>query len=62
MAGNTPPYQSPRLPNCSGEAKSETSFDVWKYEAKCLLREHLYPELIIVQCMRNSLKSQSRDT
>jgi hypothetical protein len=62
MAGNTPPYQSPRLSNFSGEAKSETSFDVWKYEAKCLLREYLYPELIIVQCMRNSLKSQSRDT
>jgi hypothetical protein len=62
MAGNTTPYQSPRLPNFSGEAKSETSFNVWKYEAKCLLREYLYPELIIVQCMRNSLKSQVRNT
>ena len=62
IAGNTPPYQRPRLPNFSGEPKSETSFDVWKFEAKCLLREHLYPELIIVQCMRNSLKGQARNT
>jgi hypothetical protein len=62
MAGNVLPYQRPRLPNFSGEPKSETSFDVWKFEAKCLLREHLYPDLIIVQCMRNSLKGQARNT
>jgi hypothetical protein len=62
MAGNVLPYQRPRLPNFSGESKSETSFDVWKFEAKCLLRKHLYPDLIIVQCMRNSLKGQARNT
>ena len=28
----------------------------------CLLREHMYPELIIVQCMRNSLKGYTRNT
>ncbi|CAG2226844.1 unnamed protein product [Mytilus edulis] len=27
-----------------------------------LTRENLYPELIIVQCMRNSLKNQARNT
>jgi hypothetical protein len=62
MAGNVLPYQRPLLPNFSGEPKSETSFDVWKFEVKCLLREHLYPYLIIVQCMRNSLKDQERNT
>ena len=62
MASNTPPYQRPRLLNFSGEAKSETSFDVWKFEATCLLREHMYPELIIVQCMRNSLRGYARNT
>lgn len=62
MSGNTPTYQRPRLPVFSGEAKGETSFDVWKFEVKCLLREQLYPELIIVQCMRNALKGQARNT
>jgi hypothetical protein len=56
------PDSAPRLPNFSGEPKSETSFDVWKCEAKCLLREHLHPDLIIVQCMINSLKGQARNT
>ncbi|CAC5391274.1 unnamed protein product [Mytilus coruscus] len=62
VTGNIPTYQRPRLPIFSGDAKSETSFDVWKFEVKCLLRENLYPELIIVQCMRNSLKNQARNT
>ncbi|CAG2238684.1 unnamed protein product [Mytilus edulis] len=62
ITGNTPTYQRPRLPVFSGDAKSEASFDVWKFEVKCLLRENLYPELIIVQCMRNSLKNQARNT
>ncbi|CAC5391265.1 unnamed protein product [Mytilus coruscus] len=62
VTGNIPTYQRPRLPIFSGDAKSETSFDVWKFEVKCLLRENLYPELIIVQCMRNSLKNQARNS
>ena len=32
-------YQKPKLPIFSGEEKSETSFDVWKLEVKCVLRE-----------------------
>jgi hypothetical protein len=61
MAGYTLPYQRPWVPHFSGESKSETSLDVWKFEAKRLLRQYLYPELIIVQCMRNSLKGQARN-
>jgi hypothetical protein len=34
-------YQKPKLPIFSGEEKSETSFDVWKLEVKCVLREEL---------------------
>jgi hypothetical protein len=30
------------LPIFSGEEKSETSFDVWKLEVKCVLREGNY--------------------
>ncbi|CAC5372605.1 unnamed protein product [Mytilus coruscus] len=62
VTGNTPTYQRPRLPIFPGDAKSEASFDMWKFEVKCLLRENLYTELIIVQCMRNSLKNQARNT
>jgi hypothetical protein len=35
-------YQKPKLPIFSGEEKSETSFDVWKLEEKCVLREGNY--------------------
>ena len=62
LASNTLSYQRPRLTEFAGEAKSETSFDVWKFEATCLLREHMYPELTIVQCMINSLKGYARNT
>jgi hypothetical protein len=30
-------YQKPKSPIFSGEEKSETSFDVWKLEVKCVL-------------------------
>jgi hypothetical protein len=35
-------YQKPKLPIFSGEEKSETSFDVWKLEVKCVLRVGSY--------------------
>ena len=35
-------YQKSKLPIFSGEEKSETSFDVWKLEVKCVLREGNY--------------------
>jgi hypothetical protein len=47
-------YQKPKLPIFSGEEKSETSFDVWKMEVKCVLREGNYTGLICQLCSQLS--------
>jgi hypothetical protein len=48
-------YQKPKLPIFSGEEKSETSFDVWKLEVKCVLREGNYTGSSVLQAVRGSL-------
>ena len=53
-------YQKPKLPICSGEEKSETSFDVWKLEVKCVLREDNYTGSSVLQAIRGSLKGKAR--
>ena len=51
----------PKVPPFSGENKGgEVSFDVWKYEVKCLLREGCYSKPIVQQAMRNSLRGKAR--
>ena len=54
-------WQRPRLPTFSGEEKSETTFDVWKYEVKCLIREKNFEDTVLIQSMRNSLKGSARN-
>ena len=53
-------YQKPKLPLFSGEEKSETSFDVWKLEVKCVLREGNYTGSSVLQAIRGSLKGKAR--
>lgn len=43
----------------SGEEKRETTFDVLKYEVRCLFREG-HTESIILHAIRQSLKGQAR--
>ena len=53
-------YQKPKLPIFSGEEKSETSFDVWKLEVKCVLREGNCTGSSVLQAIRGSLKGKAR--
>ena len=39
---------------------SETSFDVWKLEVKCVLREGNYTGSSVLQAIRGSLKGNAR--
>lgn len=57
---NDQSYAKPRIPIFSGEEKSEVSFDVWKYEVKCIIREKNYTDTILVQSIRGSLKGKAR--
>lgn len=38
--------EHPRLPNFSGNKKSNVNFDLWKYEFECLERENYSKEII----------------
>ena len=53
-------YQKPKLPIFSGEEKSETSFDIWNLEVKCVLREGNYTDSSVLQAIRGSLKGKAR--
>ena len=51
----------PKIPDFSGEGrKGEVEFDVWKYDIKSLMRSFIYPEHVILESIRNSLKGKAR--
>ena len=50
----------PRFSVFSGEEKSETSFDVWKNDVQCALRDGGCSANIILQAIRSSLKGKAR--
>ena len=59
------PYQQygprPNLPQFSGENRSgEVTFDVWKYDVRCLVHDEAYPLYAIRQSIRNSLRGKAR--
>ncbi|KAK3108318.1 hypothetical protein FSP39_005531 [Pinctada imbricata] len=56
-----PKVYRPRFPNFSGEEKSETSFEVWKHDVECALRDDNCVESVILQAMRSSLKGKARN-
>ena len=60
LEANTQSFVKPRIPIFSGEDKSEVSFDVWKYEVKCIIREGNYSDTILLQSIRGSLKGKAR--
>ena len=52
----------PQLPFFSGEEqKGDVSFEVWKFELNCLIKESVYPDSLILQAIRKSLRGKSRD-
>ena len=53
--------QRPRIPIFSGDQKGETTFEVWKFEVKCIIREGNYLDVVILQSICNSLKGPARN-
>ena len=50
-----------KVPPFSGENKSgEVTFDVWKYEVKCIIREGNHSKPVVLQAIRNSLRGKAR--
>lgn len=50
----------PRFSIFSGEEKCETSFDVWKNDVQCALRDGACSANIVMQAIRSSLKGKAR--
>ncbi|MCG8113319.1 MAG: hypothetical protein N0E59_21415 [Candidatus Thiodiazotropha taylori] len=60
----TPSYNVPKLPFFSGSEepqKGETTYEVWNFEVKCLLKSQQLPEHVLLQSIRNSLKGSARN-
>ena len=56
----TVPIQIPRIPVFTGEnTKGELSFDLWKYEVKCLLMDKTYSPDIIASAVKKSLRGEA---
>ena len=56
-------YNVPKLPTFSGadETKQgEVKYEVWNFEVKCIQNSGQYPEHILLQSVRNSLKGLAR--
>ena len=59
MASST--SRIPRLPPFSGESlRGDCEFDVWKYDLTCLLHSGAYPQHLLLEAIRNSLKGRAR--
>ena len=50
----------PRFPIFSGDDKSDVTFDVWKFEVKCAIREGTCSNALIAQSIRSSLRGKAR--
>ena len=50
----------PRFPIFSGDDKSDVTFDVWKFEVKCAIREGTCSNAWIAQSIRSSLRGKAR--
>ena len=56
-------FLKPYLTQFSGTEpvpKNESSFEDWKAETQCLIKSKVYPDYIVSQAIRNSLKDQAR--
>jgi hypothetical protein len=54
-------HQTPRISPFSGDdnSKSDTSFDLWKFEVECLLKTKMHPEPVICLAVRKSLRGEA---
>ena len=52
------PHYYPRISTFSGDAKSESTYELWKYEVECLMNESYHPESIH-HAIRRSLKGEA---
>ena len=52
------PHHYPRISTFTGDAKSESSYELWKYEVECLMNESYHPESIH-HAIRRSLKGEA---
>ena len=41
--------------------KNESSFEDWKVEIQCLIKSGSYPDYVVAQCIRNSLKQPAKE-
>ena len=48
----------PKLPTFTGNGEAE--FEIWKYDANCLIKEGVYPAPALREAIRESLKGQAR--
>ncbi|XP_061180596.1 uncharacterized protein LOC133189208 [Saccostrea echinata] len=56
-------YNFPKLPTFSGAddpKQGEVKYEVWNFEVKCIQNSGQYPEHILLQSVRNSLKGLAR--
>ena len=56
-------FLKPYLTQFSGTEpvpENESSFEDWKAETQCLIKSKVYPDYIVSQAIRNSLKGQAR--
>lgn len=61
LSGNQ--YTVPKLPTFSRTdepQKGEVKYEVWNFEVKCLQNSGQYPEHILLQAVRNTLKGLAR--
>ena len=51
----------PRIATFSGDpgSKGDTSFDLWKYEVQCLLKDKLHSREAVAQAVRKSLRGEA---
>ena len=56
-------YNNPaRVSTFSGDcSKSEVSFEQWRFEVRGLIRDKIYPEPVILQTLRRSLRGSAAD-
>lgn len=52
---------APRISTFSGDphSKADTTFDLWHYEVRCLDREKLYPDGMLLFAVRKSLRGEA---
>ena len=48
----------PRISVFSGDSKGDTTYDLWKYEVTCLMKENYLPD-VIAQAVRKSLRGEA---